>query len=518
MIRATPLLLLFAVLVVTACPGRDTPPPETGDTVAEPGPAKRLVGLASFTADMLRRGAGQRSTEEIAEAIEYVGGDLSIETEADSTTIEIRVLREHLELAMELLGDLGQNPTFPEDEIERLRRQELDRLALMKSRPRWLASNALHLALYGDDHPYGHYDATPESIAQITRDHLQAFHADNYVPRNAMLITVGDVESGEVSELAGRYFASWEDRPAPPRPPLEVPEQEGREIIVVDVPGSTQAQISIGDIALRRSDPDYIPLRVANQVLGGSASARLFMNLREQCSYSYGVYSRVYSRLAPAPLSIGGAVESQHTAGALREIFSEIERIRSEPIPSDDLGDAKAYMVGHFPLLTETAGNLAYLVTLQRVLELPANYWSTYRSSISAVTAEQARQMAQRYFDPERVTVVIVGDASQVAEPARRWGTVTVVGLDGTVQRQLEAASGQWPGGEPPPCPEPAASGEVERSEQPPEPSEPRDLDFPPLNDSSLDNGLQLLTIEREQLPLVYVRLVIRSGSAADPL
>jgi predicted Zn-dependent peptidase len=289
-------------------------------------------------------------------------------------------------------------------------------------------------------------------------------------------------------------------------------------VVVVNVPGSTQAQISIGNVALARADADYLRLRVANQVLGGSASARLFMNLRERCSYSYGVYSSVASRLGAAPHSTGGAVESRHTAGALREIFAELASIRETQIPAAELDAAREYMVGYFPIITETAGNLAELVTLQRVLDLPADYWSTYRSNIAAVTAAEALAAAQRYVQPDHALIVIVGDATQIAEPARRWGHVTVVDIDGREVQRLEAAPDAWPGGEPEPCAEPPARASEERPADPPRPSLARDFDFPDAAERTLANGLEVVTIERRQLPLVYLRLVVRAGSASDPL
>ncbi len=506
--------VLFGLLpILMACPGRDGPPPERVDSQSP-----RIVGLAAFAGEMLRRGAGERTTEEIAEQIEEVGGDLSISTDTDYTSIEIRVLREHLGLAMELLTDLTRQPTFPAEEIERLRRRELDRLALMHSNPRWLVRQAFYLHLYGRDHPYGQTDAEPASIRALTREHLVAFHRENFVPRNAFLVTVGDVDAEALAGLAERHFGGWEDRPVPSRELPPPPVRDSREIIVINVPGSTQAQISLGNVALRRSDSDYLRLRVANQVLGGSASARLFMNLRERCSYSYGIYSRISSRLGPAPISVGGAVESQHTAGALREIFSELDRVLTELPPENELEAAQDYMVGHFPIITETAGNLAQLVTLQRVLALPEDYWSTYRSNVAAVTGDQALATAQQYLRPNHALVVIVGDASIVAEPARRWGPVTVMNIEGELLQRLDAAPGQWPGGEPESCPEPTVREEQSRTEQPPAPSIARDLDFPDVDERALPNGLEVLTIERHQLPLVYLRLVIRAGSATDPL
>ena len=511
------LMIAAGSLALGSCRTSAPPPPQhpVSPPPAAPVAQEPLVGLAAFTGDMLRRGAGQRTFAELAEAIEFVGGDLSVSTDADSTSLEVRVLKEHLGLAMEILADMVERPTFPADEIERLRRQELDRLALMASQPNWLSRRAFHRFLYGPDHPYGQYDADPAAIQRLRREDLVAFHQRHYVPRNAFLLVVGDTTAPTVQELAAQHFSSWSDLPAPspdlPAPPVH----QGREIWVVNKPGTTQAQIVVGNVALPRADPDYVPLRVANQVLGGNASSRLFMNLRERCSYSYGVYSNVGSRLGPAPLFVAGAVEAQHTGGALREIFHELGRIRDEQVPGAELEAARAFLVGAFPLMTDTAREVAELVAIQNIFGLPRDYWNSYISGIAGVEAATAQEMARKYIEPDRAVVVLVGDASIIAEPARRFGPVTIVTPEGTVVERLSAVAGEAAEvgsgcRDLPPHPERGATA------GPPAPTAPRDLAFADVQEQQLPNGLSVLVVPRDQLPLVQLRLVVLSGSAAD--
>jgi len=511
-----PATLLCLLLVAPACVEHGGAQPVR--SAAKEASSPRLVGLTTFVGDMLPRGAGERSAEQIAETIDFVGGDISVLTGNDYTHVEITVLRDHFDLAMELVADLAQRPTFPDDEIERFRARELSRLAFMHGRSRWLADRAFHAMVYGADHPYGHYDAEPEGIRALTREHLQAFHREHYVPRNSFLVVVGDVDTATVSAAAGQRFGGWEDRPAPTASIPPAPERDRREVLVVHMPGQTQARITMGNVALRRADPDYFRFRVANQVLGGGASSRLFMNLRERCGYTYGVYSRVRSSLAPAPIAMGGAVDNEHVAGAFRELFALVDGVRTTPAPAEELRASQVYISGHFPMQTETAGNLAALVTTQQLYGLADDYWDTYRSNIDGVTAEQARDAARRYLDPDHMAIVMVGDAEQIAEPARRYGPVRVVSLEGNLIEELPAAPGEWPGGEPGPCPVHDAPDEQSRAEQPPAPGAARDMDFPDVHESTLDNGFQVFTIERNQLPLVVVRFVVRAGSAADPL
>lgn len=503
---------LFAFLAA-GCGARTTP----DDNPLEGRPV-RQPGLATFTAEMLRHGAGDRSTEQIAEAIEFVGGDLEVNTERDYVTVQARVLSDELDGAVELLADLVQRPTFPTAEIEKVRARELDRLSLMATRPSWLAQRELYKVLYGELHPYGQYDADPEAVAHIERSDLVTFHGDHYVPRNAMLIVAGAVSEEQVRALAERHFGSWVDRPAPSHEIPPPPELSGRRVLVVDRPGSTQVDVAFGNVAVARSDPEYIPLRVANLVLGGNASARLFMNLRERCGYGYGAYSNVESLLGPAPLAATGAFEASQTAGALRELFAELDRIVREPPPPDELTAAMAYLDGVFPMVTETAGNLIALETIQRVYGLPEGYWDHYRSSIMAVTAEAAHEAARHHIHPDQGALVLVGDASRVAWPARRYGDVHIVSTDGFEVGSLRGAPAEWPGGQPDQCPAEAGEEEDGIETSPPAGSTPRDFRFPAVRQTTLDNGLEVLTIERPQLPLAYVAVVIRSGSASDPL
>jgi predicted Zn-dependent peptidase len=510
--RLWPTLSLVLVLVA-GCSSRNGPSTET-----PPGGGARLAGLASFTAEMLRRGAGERTAEQIAEEVAFVGGDLSVDTRFDYTVVQVQVLREHLDFALGLLADLAQRPTFAPEEIDFVRQRELDRLAHMSSQPQWIANQAFFRALYGPGHPYNARDALPETVRSLNREHLVAFHAEHYVPRNSLLVVAGDVQPDEIRAAAERHFGGWAERPAPVHAIPEPPARTERSVLVVHRPDSTQAELWVGNTGVNRADPEFLELFIASQVLGGSSSARLFENLRERCGYTYGIYSNVYTGLGRVPFVISGSVETRYTAGALREIFAELDRIRASEPPADDLAEAQAYLVGSFPFSTETAADLADLVHTQRVYGLPDDYWSTYRSALSAVSASDALTAARDYIRPDDTLVVIVGDADQVAEPARRYGHVTVVDVEGNHLRDLEAAPGEWPGGEPPPCPDAGPADAVSRTEQPPAPTAARDLDFPEVHEAALANGLEVLTVEQHTLPLVHLRLIVRSGRASDPM
>jgi zinc protease len=400
-----------------------------------------VPGLASAVAQMLKEGTRSRSSKEIAEAVEFVGGDLSTDADQETLTIRYRVLKEHAETALELLSDLVRNPSFPEAEIRKLKKRELDRLSVSVTDPNWLATREFYKALYGT-HPYAVFDATPVSIAKVNRPKLVAFHHEHVVASNAHLIAVGDVDPDAFFGQAEHAFAGWTRGHAPEKNLPAVAPPEARKVVVVDRPRSVQTQIYIGELTLRRRDDDYIPLRVANQVLGGNASARLFLDLRERRSLTYGAYSRVEELPDVSPWRASAAVRSEVTDRALDAFFENFRRWRDEPASEEELGNAKTFLTGVFPILIETPANVADMVASLRELSLPRDYWDTYRSRIAAVTADQAVAAARRYVDPDKTIVVLVGEATRIEPIAARWGPVTVVSAeDGAVVRNVPAAA-----------------------------------------------------------------------------
>ena len=297
----------------------------------------------------------------------------------------------------------------------------------------------MYRELYGPNHPYTHIDATPESVQRITRRNLQTFHRAHFAPNNAFLVAVGDVSAEDVRSAADRHFARWASRRVPGERTATPPTRNGRSVVVVDRPGSVQSVIMLGNLALARNSPDYVPLRVANQVLGGSAASRLFMDLREQRSLTYGAYSAVGERAQVAPFVAYAAVRNEVTTEAMAGFMEHLDRIVAEAPEGDEVLNAQRYLSDSFPLEIETAGRIANMVEELRIYELPDDYWASYRTSIREVTPEQAFEAAQEYIRPNTGVMVAVGAADAIVEPLRRYGDVRVIDTDGNEVARFEA-------------------------------------------------------------------------------
>lgn len=398
-----------------------------------------LPGLAHFVAQMLKEGTRRRTSAQLAEAVEFLGADLSIGSDQENVYIMISALSEHLDQAMEILADVAMNPAFNARELDRLKRRELDRLALSSQQPRYLARRTFFSELYGS-HPYAHTDTTPQAVQRISRTDLSRWHRAHFVPSNAFLVAVGDVDPARIQQSAETTFRGWRNRPVAETQYPAPPERTAREVIVVDRPQSVQSVIYVGNLALARNDPQFVPLTVANQVLGGSAASRLFMDLRERRSLTYGAYSGVEETPQIAPFIAYAAVRNEVTADAMAGFMEHLDRITREAPPADELLDAQRYLSDSFPLDIETPARVAYMVEALRVFGLPDDYWDTFRTSIREVTAEQSHAAAREYIRPDRALIVAVGKAADIVEPLRRYGPVRVIDNEGGEVSRFPAA------------------------------------------------------------------------------
>ncbi|MET0385118.1 MAG: pitrilysin family protein [Polyangiales bacterium] len=389
-----------------------------------------LPGVAQVVAQMLKEGTTRRNSAKIAEAVDFLGARLGIHNDAEQITINIQALSEQLPEALALVSELATQPTFDEAELSKLRKRELDRLTLMSKSPNFLARREFWKHLYGE-HPYGHTDTTKDAIKRIKRSDLATFHRRYFAPNNAYLVVVGDVTREAVLENANKAFKAWAPQPVTTTTYPASPTRASREIVLIDRPDSVQSVIFVGNLALARTDPDYIPLLVANEVLGGSAAARMFMDLREKQSLTYGAYSNVDEGLVPVPFRAYAAVRNEVTAQALKAFFQHLDRISSEPATATEVADAKRLLIDSFPLRIETPSEIAGLVSDLREYGFPDNYWDGFRSEIQGVTEARALEAAKRYIRPNESLVVVVGKAAAVKEALSAYGPVRVIDQEG---------------------------------------------------------------------------------------
>lgn len=393
-------------------------------------------GLANMTAAMLDEGAAGRSALEIADAIDFLGAQLSAGSSFDVSLVRLGVPVARLADALPIFADVALRPDFPAGELSRLQRERLVALLQARDDPDAVANHAFPRLLFGAAHRYGVPEmGTPDAISAFTPGELRAFHAAHFAPDNSTLIVVGDVTPDRVIPPLEAAFGKWTGSGLGKRATLTSgPRPSGRRVYIVDKPDAAQSEIRVGAIGVPRSTPDYFPLRVLNTVLGGSFTARLNQNLREEHGYSYGAYSMWAMRRFPGPFVAVAAVQTDKTAEALHEFFVEIDGIR-EPVPSEELDRARNYVALGMPAEFETTGDVTTKLQELVAYGLARDYFAHYVSRLRAVTAGDVARVAREHIRPERMVVVVVGD-SKVIEPgirALKLGRVTVLSVDETL-------------------------------------------------------------------------------------
>ena len=390
-------------------------------------------GVASLTAAMLDEGAGSRSSLQVADAIDFLGADLSATSGYDASAVRLNVPVARLADALPIMADVVLRPTFPDDELERVRQERVTSLLQAKDDPAALVPLAFARAVYGPIHRYGTSTAgTMRAIKAFTTADLRAFHDAMYQPSNATLVVVGDVSVDAVLPQLEKNFGSWRETAPVKRTPVPPAKQlSQRQVYIVDVPNAAQSQIRIGWVGLPRSTPDYFTVEVLNTILGGAFSSRLNENLREEHGYTYGAGSAFDMRLAAGPFLAAAGVQTDKTADAVREFFKELTNI-SKPIGADELTREKNYIALGFPSEFETLRDLASHVEQMIVYKLPDDYFERYMPNIEAVTSEQVQKAAETYIQPNHFAVVVVGDRKKI-EPGIRalnLGPIRIMPVD----------------------------------------------------------------------------------------
>lgn len=380
-------------------------------------------GLSRLVAALMKEGTKQRSSSKLANDVDFLGADLSTYSDEENLVLTMRALSDNLEQALGILAEVATQPRFADGELKKLRKRELDRLRLSENNPEYLARRALYKELYGE-HPYAHIDTTAEVVKNVRRSDIAKWHKRYAVPNNASLVVVGDFASDALSDTAQRVFKRWRKgkvtAPEYPAPP----ERSERRVVIVDRPGSVQTVIRMGNLALPRQSPDFVALAVANQVLGGSAASRLFMDLREKRSLTYGAYSSVRESVQAGPFAAGASVRTKVTGEALDAFLEHLKRIRQKTAPKDELAKARRYLSDRFPLEIDSPGKIAAMVARLRIFGLPDDYWDSYRSQIRQISPEEALAAAQKYIQPDAMVVVLVGEADKIRKAARKVGPV----------------------------------------------------------------------------------------------
>ncbi|MEP6782033.1 MAG: pitrilysin family protein [Acidobacteriota bacterium] len=391
-------------------------------------------GVGSLTAAMLDEGAGTRSSLELADALEFLGANLSTTSSFDYSAVRVSVPVSKLADALPLMADVTLRPTFPATDLDRLRQERLTSLLQARDNPAALIQIAFPRVIFGPTHRYGtSANGLPPAIQAFTVADLQTFYRTHYRPDNATLLVVGDVTPASIMPILEKQFGSWKSEGMAPlvaAVPM-APQLKTRQVYIVDNPEAAQSQIRIGWVGVPRSTSDYAALEVLNTILGGSFTSRLNQNLREKNGYSYGASSSFDMRLSAGPFLAAAGVQTDKTGPAVGEFFNELNAI-VKPIPADELAKAKNYVALSFPGEFETTGDLARKLEELVVYNLPDDTFANFVPAVNKVTAADLQRLAAQYIQPDKMAVVVVGDRKLIEAPIRQLnlGPINFITID----------------------------------------------------------------------------------------
>jgi zinc protease len=389
-----------------------------------------LTGLAAVTADAIQEGTKSRTSKEIRREVFGMGGSLTAAVSQDYSSLTVRGLSEFAPKLIELLADVAMNPTLPADEIAILKQQRLQNVEQNKSSPQFLSNRTFRAALFGQ-HPYARTSETEATLKAIDRAKIEAFHREHYRPNNAFVLIVGAVEPGAAVAAVEKGFGAWPRgdvaRPSFPPPPAAT----GRKVYFVQRPNSIQSSIALGNLAIKRSDPRWYELSLANTIFGGAFNSRIVRNIREEKGYTYSPGSVLTGFADAGFYRFTADVRNEVTGPTLTEVFKEIDKMRQEGSDGAELQGAKAYMRGVFPIQTATQNGLSNVLNTVYVFGLPGDYPETYRARIAAITAEQVKRAAETLLGSGNSVIAIVGDYAKVKDQLAAFQNITFVDADG---------------------------------------------------------------------------------------
>jgi zinc protease len=381
------------------------------------------AGLATLTADLLDEGTADSSALELAARIEQLGGYLASGADWDVAHVSTGLLSKHLENGLQILAEIATSANFPPPEVDRLQRRRQAELQRRLAQPAALASIALLRLIYGTT-PYGYsLLGTTGTVASITRDDILDFHRRHHGPADAALIAVGDFDLPRFQALAETALSGWIG---------------STNVGAVDLSPSRRSETAI-EIVDR---PDAVQTEVMNSLLGGKFTSRINLNLRERHGFTYGAHTRFAERLGPGPFVVSTAVANDTVARSVTEIRSELDRIRDEPVGQAELDETKGYLLGVFPYSLQKLDGISSRLGDLAVFSLPDDYYTNLHDEIDQVDSQQIGEVARRYLHPDRLAIVAVGPAEQLAAQLGPLGPIKIrTPLDVESDRPLSPTS-----------------------------------------------------------------------------
>jgi zinc protease len=395
---------------------------------AQDPPSK--AGVAALAMSLLDQGTTTRSAQQVAEAIDSVGGELRTGTGRDLCYVDAAVMKDSFEIVTRLVADVVRNPAFAPGEIDRQRQQVVSALQVSDDDPAYVANVVIDRVVHGF-HPYGRPGSgTRGSVALITAEDLRSFHDRYFAPNNSLLAVVGDVTTAEAMAVVTGAFGDWPSREIPPLVEPEAP-PPARRMVIVDKPGAVQTEVRVGQLAIPRTSPDFLAMDVAIRILGGEGANRLQQVLRTERGLTYGAQAELETFKRAGHVVAATNTRSDQTAEVLRLVADEFARLRRERVSERELNDAKAYLAGNLPLTLETPDQIAAHVLNALFYELPLDELQTFRQRVTALTPDDISRVVRQSIRPDQLSFVLVGDADAFVRdlPGVGFGTFERVRL-----------------------------------------------------------------------------------------
>ncbi|MEO8210195.1 MAG: pitrilysin family protein [bacterium] len=388
---------------------------------------KNKAGLASMTSELLTKGTNRRTATQIAEEVDYIGGNLSSGCDYDATYVSSYSLKKYFDSIFDIVSDVILNPVFAEDEIKRLTEQRLNTLLSMIDDGDYLSDKIFKKIIYGDT-PYAFpIEGFDQSIKELTKEDIDNFYETVFVPENLIVAFVGDITPDEALTKMKENFSSWGKKINLKSEILTASIPEVSKVYLVEKNGAVQSSLKIGHLGIKRNHPDYFSIYVMNMILGGYFTSRINKNLREVNGYTYGARSSFSTNKYSGDFSITTEVKNEITSDTVKEILKEINDIRKDFVSSDELQNVKNYLSGNFPLQLETPNAIASKVINLKLNDLEDDHYNTYLRKINELTKKDLVNAAQKYLHPEALTISIAGNTNEIKDAMKQFGEVEVI-------------------------------------------------------------------------------------------
>jgi zinc protease len=388
------------------------------------------VPLSSATTALMRLGTKTRSAKQIAETSADLGTGVGFGIGDRTATVSFSTLTENLDAVMDLASDMLFNPVFPEEELVKWKNQQLAQLQQIRALPDFLATERYAHAMYPNDRRSLVFPSA-EGINKITRDLVVEHYNRIFRPEGGRVTVVGDTNAKQITPKLEKFLGTWKGAaPKSPEMPMLGP-GTSRKIVLVNRANSVQTAFYMGEHAIDRLSPDYIPVQVLNRVLGSGPASRLFRNIREEKGYTYGISSGFTASRYMNHFAVQTSVRTEVSSDALNEILKEFADIRDRKVPSDELEGVKRALVASFALNSESPNSAMSNATQIKEYGFPADYWDTYPEKIAAVTAEDVQRVAKKYIPLDNIQIIVVGDASKIKTALAKFGPIEEWDSDG---------------------------------------------------------------------------------------